>query len=105
MPRYQKNRTSRKTQTREKQVVSNSKRLALENKTSQTAISTENTSSLEIAEPEGAVEVIHWIPATAGSVIQIPGGQGSQQFSIQLHEDGRVVDLPVFHSDTVCRAI
>lgn len=59
--------------------------------------------SSEGTEPDGNVEVIHWIPASAGSVIQIPGGKGSQHFSIQLHENGQVVELPVFHSDTVSK--
>lgn len=60
----------------------------------------ESTSS-ESVEREASVEVIRWIPASAGNVIQIPGGQGSQQFSIQLHHDGQVVDVPVYESETV----
>lgn len=60
-----------------------------------------NDISSEDVETDGTVEVIHWIPASAGSVIQIPGGKGSQHFSIQLHQNGQVVEVPVFHSDMV----
>lgn len=58
--------------------------------------------SSEVVESSGAVEVIHWIPASSGSVIQIPSGQGSEHYSIQVNEDGQVVELPVFQSDMVC---
>lgn len=62
---------------------------------------TDGVSTSKTTEREGAVEVIHWIPASAGSVIQIPSGQVSEHFSIELHKDGKVVEVPVFHSDTV----
>lgn len=102
MPRYQKNRSVLKThheKRKEKQVDSTTPiRPSTEEEKIQNS-SSENTSTSEAAEQlEGAVEVIHWIPATAGSVIQIPGG--SQQISM-IHEDGHAMDLQVFQSDTV----
>ena len=47
--------------------------------------------------PEDAVEV-HWITASAGSVIQIPGGRGAQFIQFQ-DQDGRIVELPICEDD------
>ncbi len=100
MPRYQKNRSSpRKMQgkKKEKKIVDTR---AESNSLSEDS-ETDGVSTSKTTEREGAVEVIHWIPASAGSVIQIPSGQVSEHFSIELHKDGQVVEVPVFHSDTV----
>ncbi|XP_046649832.1 uncharacterized protein LOC124341002 isoform X2 [Daphnia pulicaria] len=99
MPRYQKNRSSpRKMQgkKKEKKIVDTR---AESNSLSEDS-ETDGVSTSKTTEREGAVEVIHWIPASAGSVIQIPSGQVSEHFSIELHKDGQVVEVPVFHSDT-----
>ena len=47
--------------------------------------------------PQDAVEV-HWIPASVGSVIHIPGGRGARV--IQFHDsEGRIVEVPFCHDD------
>ncbi len=100
MPRYQKSRSSpRKMQEKKKE------KKIVETRVESNSLSedsqTDGVSTSKTTEREGAVEVIHWIPASAGSVIQIPSGQVSEHFSIELHKDGQVVEVPVFHSDTV----
>lgn len=91
MPRRSKSVSLKKTQEKEKQCESTSPQPSQNNP--------ENDIPSEAAETEGAVEVIHWIPASTGSVIQIPSG--SDHYNIQLHHDDRVVGVPAFQSDTV----
>lgn len=101
MPRYQKNRSSArkmhdKTNERKRTAIVNPK---LSPKHSQ---ATCEVTISKLADYEGAVEVIHWVPASTGSVIQIPGGQASEHFNIQIHENGETLEVPIFHTDTVC---
>lgn len=116
MPRRSKNTALKKTQEKEKEKkMSSTSEKPLEDnlvddipsedsppKTGSSTIlfsSTDASSPLEIGENERAVEVIHWIPASTGSVIQVPNG--SDHYNFELDQDGQVVEVPVFQSETV----
>ncbi|XP_057372115.1 uncharacterized protein LOC130693031 [Daphnia carinata] len=99
MARYQKTRSStRKMQNKKKEKktaeAKDSQSLSDDNEVKD-AIATSH-----IADCERAVEVIHWMPASAGSVIQIPAGQESEHCNSHVHEDGNLLEVPVFDTDT-----
>ncbi|KAI9560585.1 hypothetical protein GHT06_011533 [Daphnia sinensis] len=90
MARYKNRSSARKIQNKKKE-----KKIA-EAKDSQ-SLSEESEvkdaiTTSKAADCEGAVEVIHWIPASTGSVIQIPGEQESEDYSINVHEDGDILE-------------
>ena len=101
MPRYQKNRSSpRKMQEKKKEKKKLQTRVEPNSLSEDSQTDCDSTS--KNTERERAVEVIHWIPASAGSVIQIPVGQVSEHFSIELHKESHQAgEVSIFHSDTV----
>jgi len=88
MGRYDKNKNQRKTDKKRRNPDD-------ENQVP-TAKKEETLAPVEL--PEGAVEV-HWIPASAGSVIQMLGGAYGTQY-LQLQRDGQIVELSAFDQDS-----
>lgn len=99
MARYQKNRSSARKMHDKKKEKKTAEATDSQSLSEDSEVKDAITAS-KIVDCEGAVEVIHWIPASGGSVIQIPGGQESEHFSIHIHENGDILEVPVFDTDT-----
>lgn len=70
---------------------------SVDSESSESSPSRADTAMIEMEiSDEAAVEVIHWIPASAGAVIQVPNSKTTHSFTVQLNEEGQAVEVAIY---------